>query len=185
MLTGLCPGNYQVIVTEQAGCVAQTSFVVGEPAPIVLSASPISAVSCAGGNDGSATASASGGAGGIVFWWDAPNFPTGPNVFGLEAGEIDGSTARAQTVSTVPFDAHRLDRRAIAAHDHARVARFANHDVGQQAQIVGPCRPDALAEAGDHPGGGADTADDRCTFDPTVEDSHPRADPTAAELLSV
>lgn len=83
--TNLAPGPYTVTVTDQNNCTASTSFAIGTlngPALVLNSSSD---VSCNGGNDGSATVSASGGSPGYTFSW-SPGALSGPNQSSLAAG---------------------------------------------------------------------------------------------------
>jgi len=65
---GLSAGTYSVTVTDANGCTATSSATLGEPTALVPAISA-SNVSCSGGTDGSATASASGGTPGYTFLW--------------------------------------------------------------------------------------------------------------------
>jgi gliding motility-associated-like protein len=69
-LSGVVAGTYTVTVTDINGCTTLSSAVVSQPASAVsLSASMTQSVSCRGGNNGSATASASGGTGPYTYLW--------------------------------------------------------------------------------------------------------------------
>ncbi|MFO0361518.1 MAG: gliding motility-associated C-terminal domain-containing protein [Flavobacteriales bacterium] len=67
--TGLEGGTYSVTVTDGDGCVETLNVFVPEPPPIQVSFPLVSQVSCAGANDGSAVALASGGTPGYSFGW--------------------------------------------------------------------------------------------------------------------
>ncbi|PCH95383.1 MAG: hypothetical protein COB85_04590, partial [Bacteroidetes bacterium] len=68
----LCPGNYTVIVTDNNGCSDSTSAVVSNIGGPTATISSTTDVSCNGGNNGSATVSANGGAAPYVYLWDDP-----------------------------------------------------------------------------------------------------------------
>jgi Zn-dependent metalloprotease len=75
-LTNLTAGLYSVTVTDATGCSASTSITLTEPTLFTWSAAVTSnyngyGVSCAGGTDGVATASGSGGAPPYSYLWDA------------------------------------------------------------------------------------------------------------------
>src|SRR6185436_15608691 len=84
-LAGLAAGAYSVTVTDDNGCVAATSAAVsnvGGPSAVL---SALNHVSCAGGNNGSASVAVSGGTPPFFYSW----FPSGgnsPNASGLAAG---------------------------------------------------------------------------------------------------
>lgn len=86
-ITGLAAGDYTVTVTDGAGCVAMAIFTISEPAAITATGSQNN-VSCNGGNNGTASVTASGGVGGFTYDW-TPGNPTGDgtsDVTGLTAG---------------------------------------------------------------------------------------------------
>ena len=81
--TGLPPGSYAVTVTDSSGCSDSASGTVTAPPPLtsnVTGAGP----DCIGGNNGSATASASGGTPPYSFLWSNGAITAG--VSGLAAG---------------------------------------------------------------------------------------------------
>ncbi len=67
--SGLTAGLYTVTVTDANGCTVSDTMNVYEPSVLVASATLNNNVSCNGGNDGSATASAAGGTAGYTFAW--------------------------------------------------------------------------------------------------------------------
>lgn len=82
-ISGLPAGTYSVTVTDSAGCQASASSVIQQaPSPVV----DIDALTviCGAGNLGSATASATGGAGPYSFIWSTG--ATGPVAGGLVSG---------------------------------------------------------------------------------------------------
>lgn len=105
-LTGLCPGSYNVIVTDSNGCVSSPpSIVITEPTVIVPNAigvDPLCNASC----DGTATANPTGGSGVYTYSWNTiPVQPTQTAV-GLCAGTYtvtvnDGSCSVTQSVTLI------------------------------------------------------------------------------------
>lgn len=97
----LCAGDYAVTVTDADDCTAETTVTILEPSAIVVSVSTTS-VSTAGGNDGTATAMVSGGAGGYTYQWDDASNQTTATITGLEEGfycvtvtDVNGCTAES------------------------------------------------------------------------------------------
>lgn len=64
-------GNYSVTVTDANGCTISAVSVVGQPAPLFVSLTPINP-SCNGNTDGSITAVVSGGTPNYSFVWNNP-----------------------------------------------------------------------------------------------------------------
>ncbi|MCS6929218.1 MAG: T9SS type A sorting domain-containing protein [Saprospiraceae bacterium] len=63
-------GTYVLLVTDNArGCTATASIQVIQRQPVIAEAEQYQAVSCSGGNDGSAVVQASGGSGEFSFLW--------------------------------------------------------------------------------------------------------------------
>ena len=83
-ITGLTAGQYIVTVTDNNGCTYVDSFTVNTPPQITISVTT-TPVSCPGGFDGTATATANGGAGGFTYLWDGVQ--SGQTVNQLSAGQ--------------------------------------------------------------------------------------------------
>ena len=83
--TGLVAGTYNVVVTDANGCSDNTSITINEPVAISTLTTPASP-SCAGGNDGSASVTASGGTGSYSYLWDDAATQTTAIATGLAAG---------------------------------------------------------------------------------------------------
>ncbi len=106
-VNGLSAGTYTLNVTDNNGCFETTTLVVAEPTPVVASASVDNPVTCFGGNDGSATASGSGGTPGYTYLWD--NNETTATAVSLTAGlhcvtvtDTNGCTDTACVTITEP-----------------------------------------------------------------------------------
>ena len=104
---GLAAGTYTVTVTDANGCTATASAVVAEPA--ALTASAVSSdVLCNGGNDGTATVSASYGTAGYTYSW-SPSGGNAATANGLSAGayivtvtDANGCTTSATATVSEP-----------------------------------------------------------------------------------
>jgi gliding motility-associated-like protein len=85
-INGLSAGTYNVQTTDSKGCILnQTAVVITEPGiPLSVSATT-NAVSCFGGVNGSATATAAGGTGPYLYVW-SPGNVAGNTISGLSAG---------------------------------------------------------------------------------------------------
>ncbi|HLO52969.1 MAG TPA: choice-of-anchor V domain-containing protein [Saprospiraceae bacterium] len=85
-IDGLSPGTYGLTVTDNAnGCTQIESYTITQPAILALSVSTVD-VSCAGGNDGSVTVTATGGNGGYSYLISGPSTGNGPLFNNLAAG---------------------------------------------------------------------------------------------------
>ena len=82
--SGLTAGIYTVTATDANGCTATDTVQIDEPTVVFATVNLDSNVSCNGGNDGSLTASGSGGTPGYTFLWN--NGTTTATASGLIAG---------------------------------------------------------------------------------------------------
>ncbi|WP_417939915.1 MBG domain-containing protein [Flavobacterium sp. RS13.1] len=82
--TGLAPGNYTVTITDANACTATRNFTITQPTAITTTGSQTN-VSCNGGSNGTASVTASGGAGGYTYSW-APSGGTAATATGLAPG---------------------------------------------------------------------------------------------------
>lgn len=81
--TGLCPGVYTVDVSDQGGCTETVTFTITEPPQ--LTATTSSTPAACGNNNGSASVTPSGGAGGYTYLWQ-PSGGIGSTDPNLNAG---------------------------------------------------------------------------------------------------
>ncbi len=101
-------GTYFVTITDDNGCTASDSITLAEPAPeLIATATVDNHISCFEGNDGQATASATGGIGPYTFLWSDEQ--TGETATGLTVGnyqltvtDSQGWTATANVTITQP-----------------------------------------------------------------------------------
>jgi len=84
--TGLYAGIYMVVVTDSVGCTADTTVTITEPASALIVTTSVTNVSCTNGNDGTATASVTGGTFPYTFIWNDPNSQTTIVATGLASG---------------------------------------------------------------------------------------------------
>ncbi len=103
--TNLCVGSYTVYVRDANNC--EASLVVTVTEPTMVASANITHVSCAGGNDGVASLSVSGGSGPYNFQWQAGSQTNTQS--GLAIGthqylveDAAGCTATGQVVITEP-----------------------------------------------------------------------------------
>lgn len=106
-VTGLCAGTYIVELTNGNNCTSYDTITLNNPPAVVASIVTQTNVTCLGGNDGSATASGSGGAGGFTFSWsDGQNTQTANNLtagtYIVTVTDQDGCSDTAQVTITQP-----------------------------------------------------------------------------------
>ncbi len=83
--TGLSVGTYTVVVTDANGCTTTAITTVTQPSAVTASIIGSTPVSCNGGSDGTATATAVGGTGPYNYVWN-PGGNTNALATGLSAG---------------------------------------------------------------------------------------------------
>lgn len=109
-VNGLASGNYRVTVTDNKGCsVVNTGASISQPQQLTASATLTANVSCFGGNDGTALASAVGGTNPYTFIWDDPSTTATAGLNGATAGtyhvtitDNNGCTDSASVLITEP-----------------------------------------------------------------------------------
>jgi gliding motility-associated-like protein len=102
--TGLIPGAYSVTVTDQLGCtVVGNVTILNIPGP-TLTLGTVTNVSCFGGNNGTASASTSGGTAPITIRWNTIPLQIGSTATGLAAGTyLVWATDSAGCADTIQF----------------------------------------------------------------------------------
>lgn len=83
-ITGKPAGNYSCVITDANSCTITKSVTITQPAAFVASSAQTN-ISCYGGNNGSASVTVSGGAGGYTYNW-SPSGGTASTATGLTAG---------------------------------------------------------------------------------------------------
>ncbi len=112
--SGLAANNYQLVVADANGCTISDNYNVTEPTAISLSTQVIRNVSCGGGNDGSASVSASGGAGNFTYLWsngDATSVASNltaaaPYIVTVTDGNGCTATTSVSVTQPIPVDAN-------------------------------------------------------------------------------
>lgn len=105
--TGLSAGAYTVTVTDNNGCTTTQNYTLTQPAAITTTTNQTN-VSCAGGNNGTATVTPAGGTLPYTYAW-APSGGTAATAIGLSAGtygvtitDANGCTGNASVTITEP-----------------------------------------------------------------------------------
>lgn len=105
-VVGLAAGTYDLTVTDANGCIDTTSYTILEP-PVLQATVTGTNVSCFGGNDGTASVTASGGTPPYSYLWS--NFSSGTSISGLSAGtytvvvtDANGCTTNGSYTVTEP-----------------------------------------------------------------------------------
>ncbi len=113
-LTGLPAGTYTVTVTDGNSCTTITTTTLTEPSSAVTVTATGTAVQCFGSNNGTAVATASGGAGGYTYLW-TPTGQTGATANNLTAGlytvvatDVNGCTASDTTIIDQPSNINSI-----------------------------------------------------------------------------
>jgi hypothetical protein len=83
--TGLIAGTYTVTITDSSGCTHTSQVTIYQPNALIAGISSTDA-SCNANNDGTATASASGGTPGYTYLWDTSPPQTSAFITGLSIG---------------------------------------------------------------------------------------------------
>jgi len=104
---GLAGGSYTITVTDANGCTTTAATGLANPSVVNANATVGTAVSCAGNADGTATASAFGGAGSYTYIWSdgqTTGTATGlaANTYTVSATDANGCLATASVTLTDP-----------------------------------------------------------------------------------
>ncbi len=99
-VSGLCAGTYNVTITDQLGATATSSYTVTQPTALSASVPNHTNVSCFGGNNGIATASATGGTGNYSYSWNTNPVQTTQTASNLPQGTYTVTVTDALGCST-------------------------------------------------------------------------------------
>ncbi|MFM2387622.1 MAG: hypothetical protein RL660_2379, partial [Bacteroidota bacterium] len=85
-VTDYAAGTYTIGITDAKGCTTTSQFAIGQPSAVSATIAIDAAISCFGGNDGQATVTASGGAGGYTYLWNNVTASTTATASNLDSG---------------------------------------------------------------------------------------------------
>lgn len=94
--TGLFAGTYTVTVTDNKGCASEAYTTITEPTQLIPVIASSTNVNCNGGNDGSATASASGGISPYLYSWSTNPVQDSSSAIDLSEGTYNLTVTDAQ-----------------------------------------------------------------------------------------
>lgn len=122
----LIAGTYTCTITDARGCSVQQQANITAPAALSAAISGTAAVSCSGGNNGSATATVTGGTGPYSMVWNTTPVQSGPTATGLTAGtwtcsimDANGCATQVSAVITqpaAPLQTSITSTTAVACH---------------------------------------------------------------------
>ena len=98
--TGLIAGNYTVTVTDNNGCQSTATITITQPTQLTAAITTTN-VSCNGGNNGSASATPSGGVGPYTYSWNTVPVQTTSTATGLLAGTYNVTVTDFNGCTTV------------------------------------------------------------------------------------
>ncbi len=97
--TSLCAGNYTCTISSPTGCTITQSFIITEPPALTTTSSQVNEL-CNGGNTGSATVNATGGAPAYSYSWNTIPVQTTATATGLTAGSYTCTVTDANLCTT-------------------------------------------------------------------------------------
>jgi len=108
-ISGLSAGTYTITVTDANNCLTSASVVITQPNPLIVAASVTATIACNGGNNGSVTASVTGGQSPYTYSWTTSPVQITATATGLSAGSYTvtvtdniGCTGTASVIITQP-----------------------------------------------------------------------------------
>lgn len=139
-ITGLVAGTYSVTVSDANGCTYTDAVTIQAPPAIDIDIS-FTQVSCNGGNDGTATATVTGGAGGFTFSWNNGQ-QTGQTATQLGVGQhilVVTDQTGCQASDTVIVTS--VDQLVPLSIESVPVSCFGGNDGSATVQVSGGTAP--------------------------------------------
>jgi gliding motility-associated-like protein len=113
-ISGLVAGNYNVVITDAAGCNFNVSSIVGQPALALTSSGLVTDVTCFNGNNGNIDVTVSGGTSPYTYTWN--NGATTEDISGLVAGNYNLSITDANgCISLLSFTVNQPSALTISS----------------------------------------------------------------------
>jgi len=136
-VSGRCAGTYIVAMTNAGGCTSFDTVSIADPAGVSVAITSFDTVSCLGGNDGTATALATGGSGTITYQWSNGNTGTlatllTAGTFTVYATDANGCLDSAQVIITEPATGL-----SVVASIDSNVSCNGDNDGGASATAAG------------------------------------------------
>ena len=141
LASGLAAGNYTINVTDARNCSRSAAVSISQPTPLTANILQSSAVSCFGGNNGSASVVASGGAAPYTYLW-APSGGTNSIASGLASGNYTVSVRDAHNcVQTTSVSVSQPVLLAASIPVSTNVACFGGNNGSATVSVTGGTAP--------------------------------------------
>ncbi len=133
-LSGLAPGNYALIATDQNGCTANSSITLNAPAPIGILANSLeynggTNISCQGASDGSIAVAIGGGVPEFDITW------SGPNGYSADSTTINDLVAGTYVITVTDGNGCSTDASVILNEPDVLTATTILSDAGAGHQV--------------------------------------------------
>ncbi len=138
--SNLSAGQYFVTVTDGANCTAIDTITVGTINPIIITTSGTPA-SCIGVNNGTATVSATGGAGGFTYVWSTTPVQTTTTATGLASGSYTVTVTDANGCNDTSNIFISTNIVLISTTDSTDVSCFGGNDGTATIAVTGGSTP--------------------------------------------
>lgn len=141
--TGLTSGNYIATVTDANGCSDTLHVSIGQPASALQVSVTQSNINCFGGNNGSATATVSGGSPGYSYSWNTVPVQFTPTASNLSAGTYSATVTDSKgcSVASVPAVITQPTSAMQVTVSKTDIDCFGNNSGSIQTSITGGTAP--------------------------------------------
>ncbi len=138
--TGLSAGIYNVIITDANGCTKNQSVTI-QSATGIISSTTSTNLTCFGGNNGTATVTASGGSGTLTYSWNTIPVQHTAAISGLSAGTYTVTIADASSCSKTEQVTISQPSEILISETHTDISCFGNSNGSATVSVSGGTAP--------------------------------------------